>query len=176
MAPRRASLWREKIPPASDDTHTMTLVKIGLGSNVGNPAQNISTAIDEIAKLGQVTARSALYLTKPWGVIDKADFCNPAIELDTERNPHELLAALKAIEQLMGRVKTITWGPRLIDLDILTYGNLELNEPALTVPHPHMNERAFVLVPLAEIDPNYAVARDALPAAAREEVKRLPGQ
>jgi 2-amino-4-hydroxy-6-hydroxymethyldihydropteridine diphosphokinase len=151
----------------------MPRVKIGLGSNIGDPTKNISTAIDEVAKLGSITARSALYLTKPWGITDQPDFCNAAIELETDRKPQELLVALKAIEQLMGRVKTITWGPRLIDLDILTYDDLELTEPGLTVPHPHMNERAFVLVPLAEIDCRYEAARDSLPSTARAEVKRM---
>jgi 2-amino-4-hydroxy-6-hydroxymethyldihydropteridine diphosphokinase len=154
----------------------MTLVKIGLGSNIGDPAKNISTAIAEIAKLGKIIACSGLYLTKPWGITDQPDFCNAAIALETDQKPHELLAALKSIEQSMGRVKTMKWGPRLIDLDILTFGDVALTEPGLTIPHAHMNERAFVLVPLAEIDPHYAAARDSLPAASLAEVTRMMAQ
>ncbi len=151
----------------------MTLVNIALGSNIGDPPQNIKTAIDALCKLGTVTARSSLYLTKPWGITDQPDFCNAVVTLETEQKPDELLKSLKAIEQAMGRVKTIPWGPRLIDLDILTFDDISISQPDLTIPHPRMNERAFVLVPLAEIDPAFASRRDELPATTLAEVKLL---
>lgn len=150
----------------------MTAVKIALGSNIGDPARNIARAVDEMAKLGTISARSSLYLTKPWGYAEQPDFLNAVIELTTTLAPHELLSRLKGIEKAMGRQQTIPWGPRLIDLDILTYGNVSLDEPGLSIPHPRMNERAFVLVPLAEIDADYTAACEALPAKSLAEVKR----
>jgi 2-amino-4-hydroxy-6-hydroxymethyldihydropteridine diphosphokinase len=151
----------------------MTLVNIGLGSNIGDAPANVTRAMQLIAELGSVTARSALYLTAPWGVTDQAEFCNAAIQLETDLSAQELLQSLKAIETSMGRQETTRWGPRLIDLDILTYGDLLLSEPRLTVPHKHMLERAFVLIPLAEIDPSFVGARNALPESARQDVRKL---
>ena len=151
----------------------MTAVNIGLGSNIGDAPANVAQAIAEIGRLGQVTAQSNFYITAPWGVTDQADFCNAAIELQTSLPVQSLLSQLKAIEERMGLVETVRWGPRLIDLDILTYGDISIKEPGLTVPHPHMLERAFVLIPLAEIDPRFTAARDALPQSALEQVRPL---
>ncbi|MFX5854690.1 2-amino-4-hydroxy-6-hydroxymethyldihydropteridine diphosphokinase, partial [Acinetobacter baumannii] len=91
-----------------------------------------------IEKLGRVLAKSSLYVTKPWGVVDQPDFCNAAMQIDTEFSAHELLAKLQGIEQSMGRTATYKWGPRLIDLDLLTYGDAIIDDAQLTVPHPHM--------------------------------------
>ncbi|HEY9716861.1 MAG TPA: 2-amino-4-hydroxy-6-hydroxymethyldihydropteridine diphosphokinase [Trichormus sp.] len=151
----------------------MTLVNIGLGSNIGDAPANVKKAIDHIAELGCVTAQSTLYITAPWGVTDQAEFCNAAVQLETELSAQALLEKLKAIETLMGRQETTRWGPRLIDLDILTYGDLLLSEPGLTVPHKHMLERAFVLIPLAEIDPFFAAARDSLPSSTLQDVRKI---
>jgi 2-amino-4-hydroxy-6-hydroxymethyldihydropteridine diphosphokinase len=151
----------------------MTLVNIGLGSNIGDAPANVKKAIEHIAELGCVTAQSTLYITAPWGVTDQAEFCNAAVQLETELSAQELLEKLKGIETLMGRQETTRWGPRLIDLDILTYGDLLLSEPGLTVPHKHMLERAFVLIPLAEIDPVFADARDSLPSSALKDVRKF---
>ncbi|HXF33613.1 MAG TPA: 2-amino-4-hydroxy-6-hydroxymethyldihydropteridine diphosphokinase [Candidatus Acidoferrales bacterium] len=136
---------------------------IGLGSNQGDPAGNVESAIGRLAGLGAVARRSRLYRTAPWGVTDQPEFVNAVAALDTDMDPRALLAALKEIETDLGRTPTYRWGPRVIDLDILTYGAERLDEPDLIVPHPRLRERAFVLVPLAEIDPAYAALRDALP-------------
>jgi 2-amino-4-hydroxy-6-hydroxymethyldihydropteridine diphosphokinase len=138
---------------------------IALGSNIGDPRKNVEQAIAHLSNLGVLTARSSLYATKPWGVTEQPDFCNAVVQLETTQSPFELLRSMQAIENQMGRTQTYKWGPRLIDLDLLTYGELTIGDPLLTVPHPHMNERAFVLVPLAEIDKHYVAARDQLPPA-----------
>src|SRR5260221_1435326 len=109
------------------------LVSIGIGSNLGCPADNVREAMSRLRALGEVIACSSLYLTKPWGELDQADFCNAAALVDTELSPRAFLSAVKSIEAAMGRSETYRWGPRLIDLDILTYGELEVNEPGLFI-------------------------------------------
>lgn len=131
------------------------ITALGLGSNLGCPEQNIETAINLLLQLGDLVARSHLYKSKPWGVQDQPDFCNAVILLELTLSPRQLLSEVKRIEQFMGRTPTITWGPRLIDIDILTMGDLQMEDADLVIPHPRMSERAFVLVPLAEIDPSY---------------------
>ncbi len=142
----------------------MTLAYIGIGSNQGNPPANVETAIVRLGALGSVVKRSLLYRTKPWGETEQPDFVNAVAALETQFDPRALLGALKEIERELGRTTTYRWGPRTIDLDILTYGDERIDEPGLVVPHPRLAERAFVLVPLAEIDPTYAPLRDALAA------------
>ena len=136
---------------------------IGLGSNLGDPARNVRRAIRALAKLGTITAVSRLYASKPWGKTDQPDFCNAAVLLDTALEPRELLAALKDLERDLGRVPGERWGPRVIDLDILTYGDRRIEEPDLQIPHPRLSERAFALVPLAEVDSRFRAAVAALP-------------
>jgi 2-amino-4-hydroxy-6-hydroxymethyldihydropteridine diphosphokinase len=150
----------------------MALARIGIGSNVGDAAANVRTAFERLGELGTVTARSSLYRTKAWGVIDQADFWNAAALLNTALEPHELLRELKRLESDMGRVTTFRWGPRVIDLDILAYDDLALAEPDLTIPHPRLRERAFALAPLAEIDAAFAADYAALDAAARAAAVR----
>jgi 2-amino-4-hydroxy-6-hydroxymethyldihydropteridine diphosphokinase len=106
-------------------------------------------------------------------VRDQPDFVNAAALLDTELSPRDLLTALKRLELELGRVETYRWGPRTIDLDILAYDDLTLREPGLSIPHPHLNERAFALIPLAEIDPTFASAAARLNPAVRAEVEPL---
>ncbi len=151
----------------------MALAHIGLGSNVGDSALAIDRACAALAGLGTLRARSSLYRTKAWGVTEQADFLNAAVALETELEPRALLVALKAIEADLGRVATFRWGPRAIDLDILTYGDRRIREPDLVVPHARLSERVFALAPLAEIDPSFAAAYAALPEAARAEVRRV---
>jgi 2-amino-4-hydroxy-6-hydroxymethyldihydropteridine diphosphokinase len=126
-----------------------------------------------LSEFGTVTQRSALYRTVPWGRRDQADFVNAAAILETGLPPALLLAALQGMEQEFGRVRGLRWGPRVLDLDLLTYDDLRLDGPQLTLPHPHLFERAFVLVPLAEIDPAFAAAAGALSPAERAEVVPL---
>lgn len=138
-------------------------VNIAIGSNIGDPRKNVETAIERLSAICVLVAKSKLYATEPWGVTDQSDFCNAVVTVQTELSPHELLEALQSIEEKMGRTETYKWGPRLIDLDLLHYGDLLMSDERLTLPHPHINERAFVLVPLAEIDSRFIAARDQLP-------------
>ena len=132
----------------------MARAYVALGANLGDAAATLETAIAEIARLPatRLAARSALYVSAP---VDAAgpDFCNAVVALDTQMRPRELLAALQALESAHGRARPYRNAPRTLDLDILLYGDLVDADPALTLPHPRMAERAFVLMPLAEIAP-----------------------
>ncbi len=151
----------------------MGIARIGIGSNVGHSARTIDRACEALADLGRVIARSSLYRTRAWGVTDQPDFLNAAVLLETELGVRALLGELKAIEAALGRITTFRWGPRAIDLDILAYDDLNVDESDLVVPHARLFERAFALAPLSEIDPSYRAAYAALPASARAEVRRL---
>ena len=134
----------------------MALAAIALGSNLGDPRANVERAITLLSGLGTVTKRSTLHETKPWGVEDQPDFINAVALLETQLAPRELLAALQGIERDMGRTPTYKWGPRVIDLDIILYDDITVDEEDLKIPHPHFRERDFVLKPLAEIDGRYS--------------------
>jgi 2-amino-4-hydroxy-6-hydroxymethyldihydropteridine diphosphokinase len=149
---------------------------IGIGSNVGDAAANVRLAFERLAGVGTVLARSALYRSEPWGVTAQEPFVNAVASVETALDPHALLAALKAIEAEAGRTPTYRWGPRVLDLDILTYGRQRLDDPDLIVPHPRLHERAFALVPLAEVDAAYAPLRDRLPPGERAKVVELVPQ
>jgi 2-amino-4-hydroxy-6-hydroxymethyldihydropteridine diphosphokinase len=136
---------------------------IGLGSNLGNPRRNVRRAIQALTEAGSVVAASRLYASKPWGKTGQPDFCNAVVLIDTDQAPGELLATLKRLERRLGRTPGERWGPRVIDLDILTYGDQVIEEPDLQIPHPRLHERAFALVPLAEVDPRFEAAVAALP-------------
>ena len=151
----------------------MPLARIGLGANLGDPIETIRTAIAALSRCGTVVQASSFYRTKAWGVTDQPDFVNAAIALETDLTPRELLVDLKGIEAELGREPGARWGPRIIDLDILTYDDAVMNEPELTIPHPHLHERAFALVPLAEIDPSFEPALASLPESERESVHRI---
>jgi 2-amino-4-hydroxy-6-hydroxymethyldihydropteridine diphosphokinase len=146
---------------------------IGIGSNAGDARAHVRRAFDRLADTGTVLARSSLYGTAPWGVHDQEPFVNAAALVDTALDPHGLLASLKRIETEEGRVATFRWGPRVLDLDILVYGDVRLADPDLIIPHARLHERAFALVPLAEIDPRYAALRDALAPGERAGVVEL---
>jgi 2-amino-4-hydroxy-6-hydroxymethyldihydropteridine diphosphokinase len=133
----------------------------------------LNEAKARLANLGVVTAASALYRTPPWGVADQPPFVNAALALETQLDPEALLAALKTLERELGRVASVRWGPRAIDLDILDVDGVRRDDPHLTIPHARLFERAFALVPLAEIEPSFAAARDALPAADLAAVERI---
>jgi 2-amino-4-hydroxy-6-hydroxymethyldihydropteridine diphosphokinase len=146
---------------------------IGIGSNLGDRAGRIGAAFAGLAKLGAVLARSSLYRAAPWGRRTQPEFLNAAALIETRLGPHALLAALQALEAELGRRPGERWGPRAVDLDLLTYGQDLIVGERLVVPHPRMLERAFVLAPLAEIDPSYAAALRALPSRERADVRRL---
>jgi 2-amino-4-hydroxy-6-hydroxymethyldihydropteridine diphosphokinase len=151
----------------------MALAAIGIGSNVGDAAGTVRRAFARLAELGEVVAVSSLYTTPPWGVTDQEPFVNAAALVETALAPRPLLQALKRLEQEAGRVATYRWGPRVLDLDILAYGAERVNEPDLVVPHARLRERAFALVPLAQIDSRWAAERDALPPGERAGVVEL---
>ena len=128
-------------------------VYIGLGSNMGFKRRNIETAIDNIENIPGVdlVKKSSLYETEPWGKTDQDKFLNQVIMIETNLGADELLDCLLEIEIKMGRQRLEKWGPRVIDLDILLYGNQVIQTDRLRVPHRHMRERLFVLIPLQEI-------------------------
>jgi 2-amino-4-hydroxy-6-hydroxymethyldihydropteridine diphosphokinase len=130
------------------------LVYLSLGSNVGDCAGNLKMAIDHLRVLGEVAAVSSVYETEPVEFTDQPWFLNCAVALDTEKTPRQLLNGILEIEQRMGRQRTQKKGPRVIDIDILLFGNLIVDDSGLIVPHPAMHERRFVLEPLAEIAPD----------------------
>lgn len=137
----------------------MNRAYLGIGSNLGDKRQNIDTAI---ALLGEqegirVSKISSYYQTEPVGYLDQDWFINCAVEIETALAPHQLLAACQAIENTMKRERLIRFGPRNIDLDILLYEGYSSQNVALTIPHPRMTERSFVLVPLLEIAGNISL-------------------
>lgn len=133
----------------------MALVYISTGSNMGNRPRMLQLAEAMIHTwAGKVTAASSIVETKAWGNTDQPDFLNQALEIETTLTPEQLLKSLLDIEHSMGRDRKEKWGPRTIDLDILFYDDLILEQPGLTIPHPWMQERRFVLEPLAEICPD----------------------
>jgi 2-amino-4-hydroxy-6-hydroxymethyldihydropteridine diphosphokinase len=129
------------------------IVYLSLGSNLGDRAGNLQTAIAQLAGLGKVEAVSSFYETEPVELTAQPWFLNCAIKLDTEKMPRQLIAGILALERGMGRQRKQKNGPRMIDIDILLFGSSILELPSLTVPHPKMHERRFVLEPLAEIAP-----------------------
>ena len=129
-------------------------VYLSLGSNLGDRAANLRAAMDHLGRVGKVAAVSSFYETEPVEVTDQPWFLNCAVKLETEKMPKQLLTALLDIERQMGRRRDRTKGPRVIDLDILLFGSSVIQTKGLTVPHPAMHKRRFVLEPLAEIAPD----------------------
>jgi 2-amino-4-hydroxy-6-hydroxymethyldihydropteridine diphosphokinase len=133
---------------------------LSLGGNLGDPERSMASALqmlDSEANV-QVTKVSSLYRTPPWGKLDQPDFLNIAAQLSTTLAPHALLDLCLDIERRLKRVRGERWGPRLIDIDILVFGDRVIHEDGLEVPHPRMLQRAFVLAPMAEIAPDLVVA------------------
>jgi 2-amino-4-hydroxy-6-hydroxymethyldihydropteridine diphosphokinase len=133
---------------------TPALIYISLGTNLGDRMVNLRLARAALPPDIQVIVYSSIYETEPWGYPDQPSFLNQVVKAQTSLSAPALLAALQVIERNLGRRPTFRYGPRLIDLDILLYGTLVLDTPMLTIPHPRLMERAFVLVPLAEISPD----------------------
>ncbi|MDA8100335.1 MAG: 2-amino-4-hydroxy-6-hydroxymethyldihydropteridine diphosphokinase [Nitrospiraceae bacterium] len=126
---------------------------IGLGSNRGDSKALVRDAVARLGRAVNVLAVSSLYATEAVGYHDQDDFINAVVKIGTDLSPRELLRLCLAIEQELGRTRTVRWGPRTIDLDILLYGDQRISESGLIIPHPLMAERRFVLAPLAEIAP-----------------------
>ena len=150
------------------------LVYLSLGSNVGDQAANLRAAIDHLGSLGKVLAVSSFYETEPVEVTAQPWFLNCVVKLDTEKMPKQLLSGILDIEMEMGRRRLEKKGPRLIDIDILLFGNSIIETKGLTVPHVAMHQRRFVLEPLAEIAPE--VRHPVFKRTARELRDSLPGQ
>ncbi|MBV8659209.1 MAG: 2-amino-4-hydroxy-6-hydroxymethyldihydropteridine diphosphokinase [Burkholderiales bacterium] len=129
---------------------------IGLGANLGDAAATLTDAIEALGRLPQsrLVRASSLYGSKPVGYLDQPDFINAVAAVETALAPHDLLDALLALESHFGRQRTFRNAPRTLDMDVLLYGNMTHHDDRLTVPHPRMLERSFVLVPLAEIAPD----------------------
>ncbi len=132
----------------------MTTALVGIGSNVGERVKNCQSAIALLKDKVTILKISSFYETEPWHNTKEDYFVNCVVEVVTLLDPRRLLDILKVIEQKMGRVDTGKWGPRVIDLDILFYGDEIIEESDLTIPHPFLDKRAFVLVPLSEITPD----------------------
>lgn len=155
---------------------------IALGGNVGDVRATFPKAISNILGMAQATllARSSDYRTQPWGEEAQDPFINACIEVETSLDPHALLFTLHKIEKRFGRdrAKEQRWGPRTLDLDLLAYDDAVIKQPDLTLPHPRLFERAFVLVPLAEIAPDRVIAgrsvASALAQLSTEGIERLP--
>jgi 2-amino-4-hydroxy-6-hydroxymethyldihydropteridine diphosphokinase len=154
---------------------------LGFGGNVGDVRTTLDRAVDAFCDTPavQLSARSSQYSTPPWGVEDQPPFVNLCIGVETSLRPLALLARAHEIERAFGRdrPREQRWGPRTLDLDVLTYGSLSMQEPNLTLPHPRMLERAFVLVPLLEIRPDAVIAgvraADALARLDTSGIERL---
>ena len=131
-------------------------VFLSLGSNMGDRRVNLRTASTLVEKeIGKIVKSSHLYETQPWGKTDQDPFINQVVMANTTLEPRDLLEAITFIEREMGRLKKEKWGPRIIDVDILFYGKRVIRDKGLEIPHPELHERAFVLVPMLEIDPEF---------------------
>ena len=160
----------------------MATALIALGGNVGDVRATFAKAIAHICGMtqGVLVGRSSDYATPPWGDEAQDPFINACIEIETGLDPHALLFVLQKVEQKFGRTrdKERRWGPRTLDLDLIAYDDVALQKPDLTLPHPRLFERAFVLVPLAEIAPERVIGgirvRDALASVSTQGIERLP--
>ncbi len=134
----------------------MTVVALGLGSNLGDKLANINRAIELLDQTNDivVTTRSQNYRTEPWGIKNQDWFINVCVLIETSLEAKMLLNTCLDIEKRLGRIRDVKWGSRIIDIDILLYNNQQISLEGLTIPHPHIMERSFVLVPLAEIWPD----------------------
>jgi 2-amino-4-hydroxy-6-hydroxymethyldihydropteridine diphosphokinase len=133
---------------------------LGVGSNLGDREATIRKAVELLGAADgvEVVSVSTLRETEPWGPVDQPPFLNGAIEVETDLEPQGLLAVALGVERALGRVREgERWGPRTIDLDVLLYGDLVVDEPGLTLPHPRLHERRFALEPLAELSPHACV-------------------
>ena len=149
--------------------HSERRAFLSLGGNLDDPERAMASALrlldaDPLTRVGAVTS---LYRTPPWGKLDQPDFLNAAAAVETSLSPRGLLDLCLAAERALKRERVERWGPRIVDIDILLFGERRVQEPGLDIPHPRMLERAFVLVPLAEIAPDLTV--DGLTVAGRRE-------
>jgi 2-amino-4-hydroxy-6-hydroxymethyldihydropteridine diphosphokinase len=158
------------------------IVYIALGSNVGNRLANLRAAVDNLRPQLMVKEESNVYETPPWGYTDQPAFLNQVVMAETYMEPEPLLHHLKRLELALGRTPSFQNGPRLIDIDILFFDDLTLDSPALKLPHPSLQERAFVLVPLADLAPDLVhpvlnkSVNELLRKVDRSDVKKYEGK
>jgi 2-amino-4-hydroxy-6-hydroxymethyldihydropteridine diphosphokinase len=160
----------------------VTRAFIALGSNLADPVSQLAAAFDELSRLPRtrLVARSSLWRSAPVGYLDQPDFVNAVAEVETMLDAEALLAHLLDVERRHGRVREFTNAPRTLDLDVALYGDARIDSPTLTVPHPRMHERAFVLLPLNELAPDIVIPgqgalRDLLPGVAGQDLQVMPG-
>ncbi|MCA0405478.1 MAG: 2-amino-4-hydroxy-6-hydroxymethyldihydropteridine diphosphokinase [Proteobacteria bacterium] len=139
---------------------------LALGSNMGDKVENLREALARLTHVPGVAllAASDVYRTPPWGKLDQDWFANAVVAVETSLSPEALLEAALGVERAMGRVRDVRWGPRLIDIDVLMHGDARRDEEHLRLPHPAMQERAFVLVPLAQIAPGLMLSGESVEA------------
>ena len=142
----------------------MTIAYIGLGSNMNSPVKQIKSAITSIEEIisTKIIGMSSLYKSKPVGPQNQDDYINAVIKIETKLVPYQLLECLHDIEEKHGRIRKEHWGPRILDLDILIFGNKVMVDEKLTIPHPEIENRSFVLAPLIEIDPDCIIPKKGL--------------
>jgi 2-amino-4-hydroxy-6-hydroxymethyldihydropteridine diphosphokinase len=158
----------------------MTNVFLGLGGNLGDRRELMRSAVDQIRHVIDDVRVSSLYESAAWGVTDQPAFLNAVVRARTSLEPLELLDAMQAIENDLGRVREQHWGPRLIDIDILLYGAEIIDEPRLQVPHPYMTQRGFVLRPLADLAagltlPDGSLVGELLTTVSQDDLRRIEG-
>jgi len=160
----------------------MTVAYVGLGANIGDPGRQLNLAIDALKHLPDTSLvlASGVYKSAPLGYADQPDFLNAVAQLDTALSPEDLLDRLREIEIRHGRARSFANAPRTLDLDLLLYGDTIMDTPGLTLPHPRMHERGFVLKPLAEIAPQAVIpgrggASELLAACRDQRVDRIDG-
>ena len=166
---------------APTDTAQTTDAVLGLGGNVGERRAALAGAVDALRTHPDIAiiATSPLYESEPWGLTGQQDFLNAAVRVATSLAPADLLAAILTIEVSLGRVRGKKWGPRVIDIDILVFGDEVIDIPGLTIPHPHLTERAFALAPLVDVMAEAVIkgksARQWLAQLAHKGLKRIAG-
>ena len=169
----------ENTEQLSADGFSVTRVNVGIGSNLGDRVAHLEAGLAGIAALGTVSGGSSIYETAPVGEVEQDPFLNAVIAVDTDLAPREVLDSLLAIEATRGRTRDVRWGPRTLDLDLLTFGEETVTEPGLAVPHREIRNRRFVLVPLLEVDPKMAdvdgTFADALRGVASQEIRKVSG-
>ena len=158
----------------------MTNVFLGIGGNLGDRRATMRLAVAEIRAVVEDVRVSSLYETAAWGVTDQPSFLNAVVRGSTELSPLELLDAMQAIENQLGRVRTLHWGPRAIDIDILLYGSNVIDVPRLKVPHPYMAQRGFVLRPLADLAagltlPDGSLVGELLTTIDQDDLRQIEG-
>lgn len=150
------------------------MVFLGLGSNLGRREEHLSKGLALLARSLEVVATSSVYETEPWGFSEQPPFLNLVCQVSTDKAPEELLLFCQEVERQVGRTPTFRYGPRVLDIDILDYGGMVMIRPGLVLPHPGLEERAFVLVPLAEIAPGWV--HPILKKSAIELLAEVPGK